>query len=110
MVSKKAKTKKTKPKRSNKVLKANPDIVFREEGKEALLFDPDTGSIKVLNYVGKMIWKLLDGKNSKEDIQKKIEKKFSDVSSKQVGKDLDNFLKALEGYGPWCAQECSPRA
>ncbi len=98
--SKKPAAKKTKSKTAEKMtLRCNPDIVFREEGKEALLFDPSTGSIKVLNYVGKMIWKLLNGKNTKEDIQQKIEKKFKDAGSKTISKDLTNFLKSLEGYG-----------
>jgi len=94
-VSKKKVAKKT----VKKAHMVNPDIVFREEGKEALLFDPDTGSIKVLNYVGKMIWKLLNGKNSNQDIVKKLNKKFEDVSEKTLSKDLDKFLKSLDKNG-----------
>jgi hypothetical protein len=82
-----------------KRLFANLDIVFREEGKEALLFDPSTGSIKVLNNVGKMVWKFLDGKSNFNDIKNKLIKKFDDTDSKTIGKDLNSFLCDLEDYG-----------
>jgi hypothetical protein len=80
-------------------LLVNPDLVFRSEGKEALVFDPGTGSIKVLNYVGKMVWKLLDGKNTASDIRKKLEKKFKDTKPPTIKKDLGLFLKSLEDLG-----------
>ena len=93
----KKKSLKKKPK--SDALYANPELVLREEGKDALLFDPDTGAIKVLNYVGKMIYKLLDGSNSKVNIKNKIIKKFKDADPKQIESDLDRFLKTLEDYG-----------
>jgi methyltransferase-like protein len=79
---------------SNNNPTANPNIVFREEDNEALLFNPDTGEVKVLNEVGKFIWSQLDGKNSKEDIVKKILEDF-DLAS-QVTKDVEKFLGDLE--------------
>lgn len=41
---------------------ANPNMVFREEGDAALLFDPDTGAVWILNFTAVAVWKLLDGK------------------------------------------------
>lgn len=91
--------KKTRKNPGRSELYVNPDIVFREEGKEALLFDPNSGSIKVLNHVGKMVWKFLGGKNTKDDIKKKLERKFKDENPNRIAEDLNKFLKTLEGHG-----------
>ena len=83
----------------NDRLVTNKDLVIREEGKEALVFDPNTGSIKVLNYVGKMVWKFIDGKCTILDIEKKLQKRFKEMKPSIIKKDLDNFLTILEGLG-----------
>jgi hypothetical protein len=83
----------------SKKLFLNPDIVMREEGKEALIFDPSTGSIKVMNYVGKLVWKLVNGKNSMEEIEKHLIKKFKDTKPQIIRNDLDKFLKNLQKLG-----------
>lgn len=93
------KKKKSRNTKKKELLFSNPDIVFREEGKEALLFDPNTGSIKILNPVGTIIWKLINGKNTKDNIKRKLADKFKDEDPARIGKDLNKFLKSLEGYG-----------
>lgn len=41
----------------------NPDVVLREEDPDgALLFNPDTNQIRVINTTGLFIWKHCDGK------------------------------------------------
>ena len=41
----------------------NPDVVLREEDPDgALLFNPDTNQIRILNATGLFIWKHCDGK------------------------------------------------
>ena len=88
-----------KAKNSKRTVKCNPDIVFREEGKEALLFDPGTGKIKVLNSTGKIVWKLINGKRTKKDLEDALIKKFSDATKKQISDDLNEFLGDLEKLG-----------
>lgn len=76
--------------------KVNKKIVLREEGDEAFLFDPETGTIKTLNITGISIWKLCDGSHSKEEIIDRVIKEY-DVKSKDIAKkDLDDFLQMLE--------------
>ena len=75
---------------------ADPEIVFREEDGEGLLFDPKTGDIKLLNRVGSFIYKLCDGKHKREDIVKKIMENFEIDDRKKVRSDLDRFLKELQ--------------
>jgi len=76
--------------------KVNKKIILREEGDEAFLFNPETGTIKTLNLTGISIWKLCDGSHSKEEIIDRVTKEY-DVKSKDIAKkDLDDFLQMLE--------------
>lgn len=77
-------------------LKASPRIVFREEGEDALLFDPDSGNVKVLNEAGKFIWGNLNGQNSKDMLVKEIMDTFDISDNKTVGEDLNKFLDDLK--------------
>jgi len=38
----------------------NPDVVLREEPDGALLFNPDTNQIRVINTTGLFIWRACD--------------------------------------------------
>lgn len=76
--------------------KANPNIVLRPEGEEALLFNPDSGLVKVLNETGKFIWRNLDGKNSPETLVSKIMDAFDISDEKKTREDLEKFLEDLE--------------
>lgn len=78
---------------------ANPEIVFREEDKEALLFDPKTGEIKLLNETGSFIYKLCDGRHKREDIVREIIENFEIDDEERVKGDLDRFLKGLQDKG-----------
>jgi len=47
----------------------NPSVILREEFDDwAVLFDPDTAEGYALNPVGVLIWKLLDGSRTLNDV------------------------------------------
>lgn len=77
-------------------IKSNPKIVFRLEEDEALLFDPDTGAIKVINRTGIFIWNLLDRRRSKEDIVRLLKEEFNDAPEEVVKEDIDSFIDSLK--------------
>lgn len=77
-------------------LKANSRIVFREEDEEALLFDPDTGAVKILNETGKLIWSNLDGKTDKDSLVRKIRSAFNISDENKIREDLEKFLTELD--------------
>ena len=80
----------------SKKIKANTDIVYREEEGEALLFNPDSGAIKVLNSTGNIIWKLCDGSRDKDQIVEELVKAFPEIKRENLEKDLAEFLKQVE--------------
>ena len=73
----------------------NPEIVFREEGDSALLFNPDTGEIKILNETGAFIYSHLDGTRSLDDIVQLIMAHFDGVDQDIVKQDLDELVQSL---------------
>ncbi|HOX54850.1 MAG: PqqD family protein [Candidatus Omnitrophica bacterium] len=76
--------------------KVSSKIVYREESEGALLFDPDTGAVKILNDTGKFIWANLDGKTNRDSLVAKIKEAFDISDTKKVKEDLDKFLSDLK--------------
>ncbi len=65
--------------RSDKPI-ANPVVVLREEFDDwAILFNPDTADAVVTNPVGVVVWKLMDGRHSPEEILAEVRDRFADV-------------------------------
>lgn len=80
----------------SQTLVANPMVIFREELDDwAVLFDPDVNETFALDPVSAFIWKLLDGKNSKEDILAKLDESCKDGIPEYASQHLDEFLDDL---------------
>jgi len=78
----------------------NPEVVLREEDPDgALLFNPDTNDVKVLNTSGLCIWKTCADKSSRERIIEALRENFDQVPEDQVESEVDGFLSALEQSG-----------
>ena len=78
---------------------ANPIIALREEFDNwALLFNPDTSSILVINPVGVTVWKMLDGNNHYEDVLANLREQFSEVPDRAMD-DVKAFVTDLEKRG-----------
>ena len=68
----------------------NPDVVLREEDESgALLFNPDTNQVKVLNATGLFIWKQFQSENCSKTVIKEMLEEFEDVPEVQVS---DHFF------------------
>lgn len=73
-------------------LEADSNIVCREEEDDALLFNPDNGSMEMLNSVGYEIWKLCDGTLTLEQIIEKLKEEYPDTEAEAVKKDTTDFI------------------
>ena len=79
----------------NSVLVANPSIVLREEFDDfAVLFDPESGEGYGLNEVGVLVWKLLDGKRTVEQISEQVRDSFAEVDDDVVDQ-TEQFISEL---------------
>ena len=75
--------------------KQNKDIIFRQEGDEAIMFNPGNSDVVVINSTGCFIWSMCNGRNTRDNIIAKMAEEF-DVSEEKACKDLVNFISGLE--------------
>ena len=72
----------------------NPEIIAKSADDEAVLVMPQKGQVKVVNQVGAVIWELIDGKRTIENIIDEIVSQF-DVDPVTAESDVINFTTEL---------------
>lgn len=78
----------------------NPDVVLREEDEDgALLFNPDTNQVKVINNTAVFIWKLCNGSYGLAELISSLKEAFDEVPADQVEKDVQDFIEDMTGSG-----------
>ena len=78
----------------------NPDVVLREEDPDgALLFNPDTNQIRVINTTGLFIWKHCDGKKDMPAIVSALKKTFDGVPEAEVDGQVKAFVDDMQANG-----------
>jgi hypothetical protein len=79
----------------------NPDVVLREEDPDegALLFNPDTNQVKVINTTGLFIWRQCGIARTLDEIVAEVQKGFDDVPSEQVAHDVKEFVDNMLASG-----------
>ena len=84
---------------SNRYMK-NPDVVVREEDEDgALIFNPDTNQISVINPTALFIWKLCNGENTKTDIVSVVRESFDLVPEDEVEQQVEGFVDGMLASG-----------
>ncbi len=78
----------------------NPDVVIHEEDPDgALVFNPDTDQIRVLNQTGLFIWRLCDGSHDMAGITSRIQESFDRVPEDQVFEQVEVFVDEMVTAG-----------
>ncbi len=80
-------------------LKANPDIVFKREGDEGVLFDPETGTLRFLNETGAFVFSHLGEVADRSTIVDRMLDAFDIPSREDAERDLDAFLDEMREAG-----------
>ncbi len=70
-------------------------LITKEEDESYLIFDPDTGAIKVLNETAALIWNNI-GEKTVEDLVEIVAGENPDEKRDVIEKDVHKFLKELE--------------
>ena len=76
------------------MLLRNSSVLWRELDGEAILLNPKEGCSYNLNNVGTLIWKMLDGEHSIDDIAKAI-CEYYEVEHEQALQDMRQLLNEL---------------
>jgi hypothetical protein len=74
---------------------ANPEIVVEKEDDGILLFNPDTGEIKILNETGAFLYERLNGKNSLASVIGDLCNSFDGISREEAEKDIAELVEEL---------------
>jgi hypothetical protein len=75
----------------------SPDVVLREDDEiGALLFHLDTVEVVGLNPVGLLVWQLMDGQHTLEDVVVEVKRRFAQVPD-DIGTELATFVGDLAG-------------
>ncbi len=79
----------------------NPDVVLREEDPDegALLFNPDTNQVKVINTTGLFIWQRCNEARTLDELMQEIQKDFEDAPAEQVVQDVQEYLDDMLANG-----------
>ena len=78
---------------------ANPVVVFKAgNGDWAVLFNPDTTDAVGINTVGLLMWALMDGRHTMEDILQAVRGEFADAPDSVAG-DVAAFVDDLAARG-----------
>lgn len=79
----------------------NPDVVLREEDPDegALLFNPDTNQVKVINTTGLFIWQQCGVARALDEIVAEVQKGFDEVPVEQVAQDVQEFVDGMVATG-----------
>ena len=75
---------------------ANHEVSLRDEGDDgALLFNPDTNGLLVINPTGRTIWQFLSAAHTRDEIAAYLVDFYQGVTLEQALQDSDAFLQAL---------------
>ena len=77
-------------------LMINPDVSFRQEDEDgAILFNPDTDGLKVVNPTGIVIWRFLAQPHTQAEVIAHLLEAFDGAPESQVAGDAEAFIKDL---------------
>jgi len=78
----------------------NQDVSCRIEDTDgAILFNPETDAVQVINPTGLAIWQVLDYPRKKHEIVEHLVSICEDVPEDQVVQDVEEFLQKLKADG-----------
>jgi hypothetical protein len=79
---------------------ANPDVLWRVVGKEALLLDTTSGNYFSLNPVATAIWVRMTSGESPEQISEGIAATYS-ISVERARDDIHELITEMKDAGIW---------
>jgi hypothetical protein len=88
----------------NTRLAVNPNLVLRVEDDDCgLLFDPDNGTVQMLNETAIAIWQRLDGQSTLREVIDSLQDLYAEISPEadQQALRLVNQLAGLGAVGVW---------
>ena len=80
------------------MITVNKDVISYEENDELILVNMNSNTFFALDYVGTIIWKVLEQECEQAVVIKKLEETFH-VKYSEIKDDVEEFLKELKKVG-----------
>ena len=74
-------------------------IICRKMGDEWILYDPEAGSIHIVNAVAGFVWELCDGCHSIEEMTRQIVDACDVPAGTNVGADVQSVVQSFAERG-----------
>jgi len=81
------------------VLRTKRDVVYRREGEEGLLFDPQSGEVKLLNETGVAVWEMLAAGAQPCAITDTLMADYEGAERAAVAADVERFICSMRASG-----------
>lgn len=78
-----------------KKIKRSDHITVKEIDGEGILFDPENGSLHILNNTGLFIWRLCDGQRTLSSLAKEVAVEYQ-VQANCVEDDIKEIVEQLK--------------
>lgn len=75
-----------------------PGVIGEQVEQEAVVLLPESGSVIVLNEVGRVIWELIDGQRTPAELTAAVVAQY-EVTTEQAQADVQAFLADLRTRG-----------
>ena len=74
----------------------NPNVVLREEDENgALIFNPDSNQVKVINTTGLYIWKACETPKNLQEILEAVHRSFDQIPGETASADIAQYLDQM---------------
>ena len=74
----------------------NPDIIMEKEDDGSLLFNQETGEIKILNITGAFVCERVNGELTGYDIINQVKEYFDCSENEDIEKDVELLLTNMQ--------------
>ncbi len=75
------------------------NLTTKELGGEVMIYHEDHDTVHVLNETAALIWSLLDGRHTIDDLQCEVRKKFFVEDERDISGDVERAVKELRRQG-----------
>lgn len=74
-------------------------ILSRKLGKEWMLYDPEKGSIHVINGMAEFVWKMCDGSHTLDEMEKRVKDVYQVAEGAALSRDLESIVQSFASMG-----------
>jgi hypothetical protein len=68
-------------------------------GREWILYDPERGSIHIINAMAEFVWKMCDGSHSLGEMEKRVKDVYQVPERAALSKDLEGIIQSFASVG-----------